>query len=349
MLSWTILEHGKPLEPVAAPTPQPTGREVLLRVVRCGVCHTDLHVHDGWYDIGGGKRFHMRERGNMPPIVPGHEIVGEVVASGPDAAPLAAGRRWLVYPWLGCGACATCRGGDEHLCATPRSLGIFRPGGYADHVLVPDAKYLVDIDDLEPGLAATCACSGLTAWGALSRAAPLPGEWLAIIGAGGLGLNAVGLARARGMDRVAVVEIDEAKRRAALAAGAEIALDGAAGDIAAQVRDATGGGPRAVIDFVGAAATAALGTAVLPRGGRYVICGLFGGELTLALPFLPLRAISVIGSFTGSLAEMKALLAVMKTGRVAPLPVDARPLAAVNDALTDLRAGRVSGRIVLAQ
>ena len=135
----------------------------------------------------------------------------------------------------------------------------------------------------------------------------------------------------------------------ALAAGAEIALDGAAGDIVAQLREATGGGPRAVIDFVGASATAALGTAVLPRGGRYVICGLFGGELSLALPFLPLRAISVIGSFTGSLAEMKALLAVMKTGRVAPLPVEARPLAAVNEALDDLRAGRISGRIVLAQ
>ncbi|MBM3561354.1 MAG: zinc-binding dehydrogenase, partial [Alphaproteobacteria bacterium] len=109
------------------------------------------------------------------------------------------------------------------------------------------------------------------------------------------------------------------------------------------------GGPRAVVDFVGAATTAALGTGVPPRGGRRVVCGLFGGELTLVPPFLPLRAISVIGSFTGNLAEMKALLAVMKTGRVAPLPVGARPLAAVNEAMSHLRAGRVSGRIVLAQ
>lgn len=349
MRSYDVVDYGAPLRQMEKPTPQPQGSEVLLRTLAAGVCHSDLHIWEGWYDLGGGKKLMAKDRGLLPPITMGHEIVGEVVALGPDASGVKVGDKRLAHPWIGCGSCAVCRRGSEQLCLTPRFLGVHRPGGYADHVLVPHPRYLLDIGALRPTQAAPYACSGITTYGALKRVgeAVFREEPILIIGAGGLGIMCLTLLKALGGRGAVVADIDPRKREAALAAGAIAAVDAAASDAVKQAQAAAKGPLAAAIDFVGASDTARLGVAALARGGKYVIVGLFGGDITLSLPLLPMRAITVQGSYVGSLAEMKEVLALVGTGKVAPMPVSERALEEANAVLGDLKAGRVIGRAVL--
>ncbi len=349
MRSYDIVDYGEPLQTVDRPTPEPSGTEVLLRTLATGVCHSDLHIWDGYYDIGGGKRFSLRDRGLTPPITLGHEIAGEVVAVGPEGTGVAVGDRRVVYPWIGCGTCATCRRGDEHLCNRPRALGIQRPGGFADHVLVPHPRYLLALGRLTPRQAAPYACSGLTAFSALSRigAAVYQTQPVLVIGAGGLGLMGLALLRALGAHGVVVADIDPKKREAALKGGAMAVVDAGAADAVKQAQVAAKAPIGAAIDFVGAGPTARLGIDAITRGGKYVIVGLFGGDITLALPFLPIRAITIEGSFVGSLADFRALMALVEAGTVPLVPLEDRPLDGAEAALRDLRAGRIVGRAVL--
>lgn len=129
MISYDVCQCGEPLELTERPTPEPKGTEVLLKVVAAGVCHSDLHLSDGYFDIGGGKKMLLADRGIKLPMTMGHENVGDVVAIGPQARGVKAGDRRLVHPWMGCGECPVCKRGDEQLCLTPRSLGVFVPGG----------------------------------------------------------------------------------------------------------------------------------------------------------------------------------------------------------------------------
>src|SRR5471032_3215614 len=269
MKSYDVAECGAPLKLFERPTPKPTGSEVLLRVLAAGVCHSDIHIWEGHYDLGGGKLLKLTERGVKLPLTMGHETVGEVVALGPEATGAAIGDKRLVFPWLGCGSCAVCQRGEEQLCLAPRFLGVFRNGGYADHILLPHARYLLDIGDLKPTEAAPYACSGLTAFGALKRVgAVLKDEPVVIIGAGGLGLMCLGLLKAMGGKGAIVVETESGKRAAALRAGALAAIDGAAPDALKQVTAAAPNGVWAVIDFVGATSTAKLAVDSLTKGGK---------------------------------------------------------------------------------
>ena len=348
MRCYCVLEHGAPLQAVDRATPVPTGTEVLIRTRAAGLCHTDLHLWEGYYDIGGGKRLAFADRGIKPPLTLSHEIVGEVVAVGPDAGPVAPGRPMLVHPWIGCGQCAACRRGDENHCATPASLGIARPGGFADHVLVPHPRYLIDIDGLDPAEAAPLACAGVTTYSALLKfGRAVADDPVVIIGAGGLGLMAIEVLRALDGKGAVVVDIDPAKRDAALAAGALAAIDARAPDAVAQIQKACGGGARFVLDLVGATATVTTAVAACGRGGHIVICGLMGGDITLPLPVIPSRPLTLQGSFVGTLPELRQLVALAQQRRIRPIPVSRRPMAEVNDAFQSLHSGRVVGRTVL--
>src|SRR5690349_21662921 len=150
MKSYDVAECGAPLKLFERPTPQPMGSEVLLRVLAAGICHSDIHIWEGHYDLGGGKKLMLTERGMKLTLTMGHETVGEVVALGPEAEGVKIGDKRLVFPWLGCGQCAVCRRGEEQLCLKPQFLGVFRNGGYADHIVVPHARYLLDIGGLPP-------------------------------------------------------------------------------------------------------------------------------------------------------------------------------------------------------
>jgi D-arabinose 1-dehydrogenase-like Zn-dependent alcohol dehydrogenase len=348
MQAYELTAFGAPLEATMRDIPEPLGSEVLVRIASSGVCHSDVHLRDGFYELGGGKRLAMPRGVATFPHVLGHEIAGEVAALGPDAHDVALGGRCVVYPWIGCGMCSTCARGDEHLCARPRSLGITAHGGYADYVVVPHPRYLLDIGDVPEDLACTLACSGLTAYSALKKTLPLhPDDRLAIFGAGGVGLAAIGLAeRITGCAPI-VIELDPGRRRAALAAGAKDAIDLIELAGPSEFVTRCGGRLSAAIDFVGAQATASLAFESLATGGRLVSVGLLGGAFEVPLPMLPLRALTLQGSFVGSLAEMRELIDLARSGAFAPIPIETRPLSAVNASLEDLRAGRITGRIVL--
>ena len=348
MRCYCVVEHGAPLQLLERPTPVPQGTEVLVRTLAAGLCHTDLHLWEGYYDMGAGKRLALADRGIVPPLTLSHEIVGEAVAAGPEAGALTTGMPMLIHPWIGCGECAACRRGDENHCASPRALGVMRPGGFADHVLLPHPRYLVDIEGLDPAEAAPLACAGVTTYSALRKFGQrIHEDPVVIIGAGGLGLMAIEVLRALGAQGAVVVDIDPAKREAALAAGALAAVDARAGDAVAQIQKACGGGARSVLDLVGATATVTTAVAACGRGGHIVICGLMGGDITLPLPMIPTRPLTIQGSYVGTLNELQELVALARQGLIRPIPVTRQPMSELNDAVQALHSGRILGRTVL--
>ncbi|MEI7805507.1 MAG: alcohol dehydrogenase [Hyphomicrobiales bacterium] len=348
MKSFQVCECGAPLKLIEAPTPEPVGTQVLLKVIAAGVCHSDLHIWDGFYELGGGKRMQLLERGIKLPLTMGHENVGEAVSAGPQAKGVKIGARVLAHPWMGCGECTVCKRGDEQLCKTPRNLGVFSNGGYADYLMVPHPRYLFEIGDLAPEKVAPLACSGVTTYGALKKAgAAIKDEPVVIIGAGGLGLMCLALNKMMGNKGAIVIDIDPLKRDAAKKAGALAVIDGNAPDAAQQLIAATNGGAWAVIDLVGSSKTAQLGVDSLTKGGKLIIVGLFGGDITVSTPFFPMRAMAIMGSYVGSLPEMKELLDLVRVKGLPPIPLRTRPLSDVNAALNDLRAGKIVGRVVL--
>jgi alcohol dehydrogenase/propanol-preferring alcohol dehydrogenase len=353
MQCYQVTEFGKPLVRVERDTPVPKGREVLVRIAACGVCHSDVHLHDGYFDLGGGRKVDMT-RGLSPPRTLGHEIVGEVVAVGPgvkpaDKAPVGAKR--VVYPWVGCGTCATCARGDEHLCNAPRAHGVNADGGYADHVLVPGPQYLYEYDPLSEDQACTYACSGLTAYSALKKADGLVSKEasgsLLIIGAGGVGMSGIRMAKPVLGVAPLVADTDKSKWEAATRAGAGLVVDPNAPETVREILKATGGGAAVAIDYVGAAASFNFGLSALRRGGKLIVVGLFGGSTPFSPASVVLKAITIAASYVGSPKEMADLMALARKGTLADLPVKARPLAEVNAVLADLKGGKILGRTVV--
>ena len=215
--------------------------------------------------------------------------------------------------------------------------------------MVPHPKYLFDIGDLPPDRAAPLACSGVTTYGALKKVPTLTTEPTVIIGAGGLGLMCLALHEKMGGHSAIVVDIDPVKRAAAKKAGAAHVVDGAAPDAAQQIMKLTkeGAGAWAVIDVVGSSASARVGYDSLTKGGKYIIVGLYGGDLTVSLPPIPMRALTIQGSYVGSQHEMRELMELVRAKGLPDVPVATRPLDEVNAVMNDLRAGKIVGRVVL--
>ena len=348
MKAWAVTRNEQPLECIDLPDPEASGTEVVLAVTRCGVCHSDLHFWHGAYNMGGGKVMRLADRGVTLPRAPGHEIVGRVVALGPDAAGVAIGDERVVYPWLGCGRCARCLAEQDNLCLAQRSLGVVQNGGFGSLVKVPHPRYLVDFGDLDPSLAATYACSGLTVYAAIRKIMPLPPDApVLLVGAGGLGLGAIAMLRAFGHRRIVSVDLSPEKREAALAAGATEAVEGGVDGVTQRVVAAAGGPVAAAIDFVNASETARQAFDALDKGGKLVLVGIAGGEITLSLAGLIFRAQSVEGSNTGSPQDLRDVVRMAREGRLAPTPVTEFPKDRANDALMRLNDGDITGRAVL--
>jgi len=347
MRSFKITAFGAALTDMQSETPAPTGTEVLLRVDACGACHSDVHIRDGYFDLGSEGHMDL-SRGVPLPMALGHEIAGEVVGVGDAASGSATvGDRRVVYPWIGCGTCETCTSGGEQFCRWPRNLGVNVDGGYSDHVIVPHPRYLVPFDPMPVAEACTYACSGLTAFGALKKLGTLgEDDPLVIIGAGGVGLAAVRLAETVTGVAGFAADISSASRDAAMSAGARDVLDPVETDAARNfVKDT--GGAAGVVDFVGSAESARFGFDILRKGGSLVIVGLFGGSLVLPVPHFPLREVTVRGSYVGSVAEFHELMDLARSGRVGRVAVETRSLDQADATLYDLKDGRVSGRVVL--
>ena len=346
---WAFKTWGGALEQTADELAPVAGHEVTVRVAFCGVCHSDLHIHQGGFDMGGGKLSSLERAGTSLPVTLGHEIVGEVVDIGPDVVEVRHGEHVIVYPWLGCGECATCQRGDEHLCVrAARNLGLQSAGGYADLVRVPHARYLVPVGTLEPARAATFACAGITALGAIRKLSPVTADdWVAVIGCGGVGMTALALLSATSSARIVAIDPDPAKREAALRHGASLAFDPGPADSFKTINKACGANIAGVIDFVGAESTSSLAVSLVRRAGQVVIVGLFGGEFRMALPLFALKSLSIMGSYVGSLPDLRELVALAQRLQLPAIPLDLRPLSSVNQALDDLHHGRVMGRVVL--
>jgi D-arabinose 1-dehydrogenase-like Zn-dependent alcohol dehydrogenase len=347
MLSYDVVEWGKPLEKIERPTPRPMGTEVLVRLKYCGVCHSDAHIRDGFFDLGGGKRLPMSERGMRPPVTLGHEPFGTVIAAGPDAVEVPLGEERLVFPWIGCGGCPRCGEGLDNYCMAPAMLGIQRPGGYADHLIVPHPRYLIDGSGIDPAWAAILSCSGLSTYAAVSKLKPIPrSEWVAVIGAGGLGLSAIGMLRALGHERIVSVDIDAKKLVAAEAAGAAAILNCREPEAERKLKAMTAGALYGAADFVGSADTATLALSALRKGGKLILVGLFGGEIHLSIAGTILRAATVQGSHVGSVSELKEVVALAREGKIKPIPIEIRPLGDVSRTLDELKTGSIVGRVV---
>jgi D-arabinose 1-dehydrogenase-like Zn-dependent alcohol dehydrogenase len=348
MKSYAVREFGAALTELESPTPVPSGTEVLIEVRHCGVCHTDVHLREGSFDLGGGKR--LASRLALPHVL-GHEIEGRVAAAGPAAGAVAIGARYAVFPWIGCGRCSACRRGEENVClGETRQLGCSSgcPGGYATHVLVPHPRYLIEYGATDPALAAACMCSGLTAFSALKKIGPVDGAGrVLLIGCGGVGMMGIQFTQALLGSAPMVADIDQARLAAARACGAGATYDAADTGTAERIRADTGTGPAAVVDFVGSEQSFALANRVVRRGGRIVIVGLFGGALQLPLPLIPLRGLSILGSNTGTLGEAIEMMSLVRAGRIEAIPLSRRPLADAESALASLQRGAVTGRVVL--
>ena len=350
MRSQQIVKWGEPLVGRTIPTPVPKGREILVEVTACGVCHSDLHIHQGFFDLGGGKKLSIADRGLTLPFTMGHETAGRVAATGPDVSGIEIGQSFVVYPWVGCGSCRDCLGGQELYCTKPRVIGTWVDGGYSTHVIVPDARYLVDHGDIPVEVACTYACSGITAYSGLTKTElSRADQSLLLVGAGGVGMNALLMAKAVLGCRVAVADLDPAKRDAAMATGVcDAVFDNGNPGAIQQIKDWSDGGTDAAIDFVGRPESLSFAmNAGRPKGAKIVVIGLYGDELPISTALLPLRVIDLRGSYVGTLDDLKAVIQLAKDGVLPPIQVSRCPLDSVNTALDDLHHGRVTGRVVL--
>lgn len=313
--------------------PSPGPDEVLLRVRAAGLCHSDLHVI---HDELGGYPF-------PTPLTLGHEIAGEAVEVGPGADPSLLGRRFAVFGPAGCGQCAFCRAGRDNLCTESRAIGLARDGGYAEFVAVP-AHALVPVPDaVSDAEAAVATDAVLTSFHALTHVARVqPGETVVIIGAGGLGLNAIQIAKSLG---AYVIALDVQPRKLELARqfGADLALDSRSVDPEKPLLDRR---IDVVGDFVGNDVTKLLAQRLVGRGGRVVLVGLgsVGG------PLLGLRVVAdevaILGSFWGTREELATVLDLIGRGILRP-PVETHPLDEILTWVQRLREGAVEHRVAL--
>jgi propanol-preferring alcohol dehydrogenase len=344
-----IVKPNESLEVQQLETPKPRGSQVLIRVESSGVCHSDIHLWEGGYEGPGGQLLKTTERGVKYPLTPGHEIAGIVDSLGEEAEGFTKKDKVLVYPWIGEGLCPACRIGQENLCDKPRSLGVYTDGGYAEYVLVPSYKYLVKIDEqMETNASATLSCSALTAYGAVKNTNLKPDDNVVIVGAGGLGLMAMQLAKAVTGSKVIAMDLDDEKLGAAKKNGADNVINSKKEDPVKAVMELTDKmGADAVIDFVNASKTVEADMQFLRRRAKLVLVGLFGGELKLSLVSMPTRAYRLIGSYTGTLSDMVELVSLARRGVIKPLVSNRFKLDQATEALTMLKEGKIIGRGVI--
>ena len=343
-----IIAPKEPLQLKDLEIPKPNESQVLVKVKAVGVCHSDLHLWDGGYDTGSGSFMKATDRGVKFPVTPGHEVVGTITQVGNSVKEFKIGDEVLVYPWIGCGVCPACVAENENLCDAPRSLGVFQNGGYAEYVLIPHFKYLIKITGIDLEGAASLACSGLTAFSAVKKANVKAGEFLVIIGAGGLGLMGIQIAKAITKGIIICADLDDNKLEAAKKLGAEHTINSKDPEAVQKIISLCNNkGAECIIDFVNAPPTVKMGLALLRKRGNLILVGLFGGSAEIVLPTIPLKAITIQGAYTGNYASLVELVELAKKGVINPIISKRYSLGDVNTALGDLKQGKIIGRAVI--
>ncbi len=343
-----IVRVKEPLEIQTLETPKPRGSQVLIKVQSAGVCHSDIHLWEGGYDGPAGSFMKTTDRGVKYPLTPGHEVAGVIESMGEEVEGFTKNEKVLVFPWIGEGLCPACRIGEENLCDKPRSIGVYHDGGYAEYLLVPSYKYLIKLGDMDTDTSATLSCAALTAYGAVKNTHLRPADNVIIVGAGGLGLMAIQLAKAVTGARIISMDIDDEKLKVAKQNGADFTINSKNQDVTKSIMELTDNlGVDAVIDFVNASKTVETDMQILRRRARIVLVGLFGGALQLNLVTMPTRAYKIIGSYTGSLTDMIELVSLAKRGIIKPVVSNKFNLDQATEALTMLKEGKIVGRGII--
>lgn len=334
MKAAVVTALGQPLDIREHPVPRIGPGQVLVRVRASGVCHTDLHAAMGDWPVKP-----------VAPVVPGHEGVGEVAALGPGVTHLKEGDR-VGVPWLhtACGRCAHCSGGWETLCESQQNTGYSVDGAYAEYVAA-DANYVGQIPGvLEFGPASPVLCAGVTVYKGLKEAEVRPGQWVAILGIGGLGHMAVQYAKAMGMHVVAI-DISDSKLRLASALGADEVINASKVDPVKEVTTHLGGVHGALVTAVSTGAFAQA-TGMLRRHGTLSMVGLPPGDFPLPIFDVVLRRLTIRGSIVGTRLDLAEALALAAEGRVTTT-FEWDALDNINAIFDRMRAGTIDGRVVL--
>jgi propanol-preferring alcohol dehydrogenase len=334
MRAAVLAGYGEPLAVGFVPKPTAGPGQLLVRLMACGICHSDVHIWKG--DVQPPQA--------PTPFVLGHEGVGVVEAVGAGVEGWAVGAP-VGVPWLHdtCMHCDECRDGQESFCQHQRAHGLNVPGGFAEYV-VADARFAVRLPDgVDPVTTAPVMCAGVTAYGAIRRAELKAGERLAVFGCGGLGLYAVQIAARMGVD-VLAIDRDPAKLEHARLYGAretELADAGLAERLAASPAK-----PHAVINFAPTPATwPAMISAIRPRG-RIVAAALVSEPVPLSQEWLTATGVAISGTSVGTRKEMGEVVALHARQ---PLrnPIEVIGLEGASEALEMLESGKAAGRYVI--
>ncbi len=315
------------IQHVNLPIPTLGPEDVLVQVLAAGVCRTDLHTLEA---VKNGQR---------PPVVPGHEIAGRITKVGSDVYMISAGDLVSVHYEQPCGSCRFCRKKRTNLCHDGHSLGFDAQGGYAEYVAVKQSTVLPLPQDYDPALAAPLACSGTTAYHAVVAVADTTeGELVVVLGAGGVGLSAVQVAKAQGA-RVVAVDVRPEAKKAALEAGADSAVTP---EQAKEIREAD-----VVVDFVSTAQTLGLAHGMLGIGGRVVVVGSGTETIPLSAADIMEGGRAYLGSYSSTMADLARAVALAENGKLTPVVTRHASLEEAEDVLRDLEVGRIVGRAVL--
>ncbi len=334
MKAAVVHNFGEPLSIEDVPVPRPAAGQILVRVVASGVCHTDLHAADGDWPVKPKL-----------PFIPGHEGVGYVAGVGPGVASLKEGDR-VGVPWLhsACGTCEFCLTGWETLCPQQQNTGYSVNGGFAEYVLAP-AAYVGRIPGgVKPVEVAPILCAGLTTYKGLKQTDAKPGEWVVIVGVGGLGHLAIQYARAMGL-HVAATDVSDEKLALAKRLGAELTVNAAAENPAAAIRKQVGGAHGVLVAAV-SPKIFRQSIDMLRSGGTCVLVGLPPGDFSTPIFDVVLKGLTVRGSIVGTRKDLEESLQFAAEGKV-KATVETQPLDAINDGFKRLKGGQVNGRVVL--
>ncbi|MDB5126174.1 alcohol dehydrogenase AdhP [Mucilaginibacter sp.] len=334
MKAVVIHEFGQPLVIEDVPVPTPGDNQVLVKVIACGVCHTDLHAANGDWPVKP-----------QLPLIPGHEAIGYVVALGADVKNVAVGDI-VGAPWLysACGCCEFCITGWETLCEEQKNGGYSVNGGFAEYV-VADSRYIAHFPKgINFAEMAPIICAGVTVYKGLKETEVKPGEWVAISGVGGLGHLAVQYAKAMGM-HVAAVDIADDKLALARQLGAELTVNALNENPGAALKKATGGMHGVLVTAVSPIAFEQ-GIGMLRRKGTIALNGLPKGSFDLPIFETVLNRYTVRGSIVGTRKDMQEAIAFAVEGKV-KADIHTAKLENINRIFDDMRKGDITGRVVL--
>lgn len=301
----------EPLRVEDVPSPVPGPGEVRLRVSACGFCHTDLHYLD--HGVAPAK---------APPLILGHEVAGHVESLGPGAEGVSIGDPVLVPAVLPCGRCDLCRSGRENICRSGRMLGNHVDGGFAEFLVVPSRDLVPLASEIDPVRGCVIADALTTPYHAVvNRAAVRAGEWVVVIGCGGVGINVVQFAAAAG-GQVIAVDLSEAKLEMARQLGAEEAINpSGTADVGKAVRKITGDGAEVALEVVGSPGTIAMGFSTLRRGGRLCLVGYSASPAELPAHRVMFLEQTVVGSLGCRPTDYPRVVELVRRGKVRLDPV----------------------------